>query len=84
MPNGVPVNANRAGFQSTSDLSGVTFLEADNAGLVRDNFNDTQYSGFRATALWEVTPDWTVTVAHTRQSLGNRWRVLCRSRTGRA
>jgi outer membrane receptor protein involved in Fe transport len=67
--NGVPVNANRAGFQSTADLSGVTFLEADNAGLVRDNFNDTQYSGFRATALWEVTPDWTVTVAHTRQSL---------------
>lgn len=67
--NGVPVNANRAGFQSTADLSGVTFLEADNAGLVRKNFNDTQYSGFRATALWEVTPDWTVTVAHTRQSL---------------
>ncbi|MEE4316360.1 MAG: TonB-dependent receptor plug domain-containing protein, partial [Erythrobacter sp.] len=67
--NGVPVNANRAGFQSTADLSGVTFLEADNSGLVRDNFNDTQYSGFRATALWEVTPDWTVTLAHTRQSL---------------
>lgn len=67
--NGVPVNANRAGFQSTADLSGVTFLEADNAGLVRKDFNDTQYSGFRATALWEITPDWTVTVAHTRQSL---------------
>jgi outer membrane receptor protein involved in Fe transport len=67
--NGVPVNANRAGFQSTADLSGVTFLEADNAGLVRENFNDTRYSGFRATALWEITPDWTVTVAHTRQSL---------------
>jgi hypothetical protein len=67
--NGVPVNANRSGFQSTADLSGVTFLEADNAGLVRKDFNDTQYSGFRATALWEITPDWTVTVAHTRQSL---------------
>jgi len=67
--NGVPVNANRAGFQSTSDLSDVTFLDAQNPDLVEDNFNDTQYSGFRATALWEVTPDWTVTVAHTRQSL---------------
>lgn len=67
--NGVAVNANRAGFQSTADLSDVTFLEADNAGLVRKDFNDTQYSGFRATALWEITPDWTVTVAHTRQSL---------------
>ncbi|MFW5633511.1 MAG: TonB-dependent receptor [Erythrobacter sp.] len=67
--NGVPVAARRAGFQSTADLSDVTFLEADNAGLVEENFNDTQYAGFRATALWEVTPDWTVTVAHTRQSL---------------
>ena len=29
--NGVPVSADRAGFQSTADLSGVTFLEADNS-----------------------------------------------------
>ncbi len=67
--NGVPVNANRAGFQSEADLSDVTFLEADNAGLVEDDFNDTQYAGFRVTGLYEVTPDWTVTVAHQRQSL---------------
>ena len=67
--NGVPVNANRAGFQSTADLSGVTFLDADNAGIAEDNFNDTQYAGFRVSALWEVTPDWTVNVSHQRQSL---------------
>ncbi|WP_040464377.1 TonB-dependent receptor [Erythrobacter sp. NAP1] len=67
--NGVPVNANRAGFQSTSDLSGVTFLETNNAGLVEDDFNDTQYAGFRISGLWEVTPDWTVNVSHQRQSL---------------
>ncbi|MFU7528069.1 TonB-dependent receptor [Qipengyuania sp. ASV99] len=67
--NGVPVSAARAGFQSTSDLSGVNFLSADNAGIAEDDFNDTQYSGFRVTGLWEVTPDWTVTVAHQRQSL---------------
>lgn len=67
--NGVPVSANRAGFQSTADLSNVTFLQADNAGLVEDDFNDTQYSGFRVTGLWEVTPDWTVTLMHQRQSL---------------
>ena len=67
--NGVPVNANRAGFQSTSDLSGVTFLQADNSGLVEDDFNDTQYAGFRISGLWEVTPDWTINVSHQRQSL---------------
>jgi outer membrane receptor protein involved in Fe transport len=32
--NGVPVSAQRAGFQSTADLSGVTFLPADNSSLV--------------------------------------------------
>ncbi|MEM9085943.1 MAG: TonB-dependent receptor [Pseudomonadota bacterium] len=67
--NGVPVNANRAGFQSTADLSDVTFLQADNAGLAEDDFNDTQYAGFRVSALWEVAPDWTVNVSHQRQSL---------------
>ncbi|MEM6266959.1 MAG: TonB-dependent receptor plug domain-containing protein, partial [Pseudomonadota bacterium] len=67
--NGVPVNANRAGFQSTADLSGVTFLEADNAGLAEDNFNDTQYAGFRISGLWEFAPDWSVSVSHQRQSL---------------
>ena len=67
--NGVPVNALRGGFQAGANLDNVTFLEADNAGLVEDDFNDTQYAGFRATALWEVAPDWTITVAHSRQSI---------------
>ncbi|MEM7666280.1 MAG: TonB-dependent receptor [Pseudomonadota bacterium] len=67
--NGVPVNADRAGFQSTADLSDVTFLEADNAGIAEDDFNDTQYTGFRVSALWEATPDWTINVSHQRQSL---------------
>ncbi|MEL1249341.1 TonB-dependent receptor [Aurantiacibacter gilvus] len=67
--NGVPVSALRAGFQSTADLSDVNFLAADNAGLVEEDFNDTSYAGFRATALWEITPDWTITVAHSRQSV---------------
>ncbi|MBB3033728.1 TonB-dependent receptor [Alteriqipengyuania lutimaris] len=67
--NGVPVAPRRAGIQAGADLSDVTFNEADNAGLVEDNFNDAQYSGFRASALYEISPDWKVTVAHTRQSL---------------
>ena len=67
--NGVPVAPRREGIQAGEDLSGVTFLEANNAGLVEDNFNDAQYSGFRASALYEFSPDWKVTVAHTRQSL---------------
>jgi outer membrane receptor protein involved in Fe transport len=67
--NGVPVNANRDGEQAGADLSNVTFIQANNAGLAEDDFNDTQYAGFRVTGLWEVTPDWTITVAHQRQSL---------------
>ncbi|WP_156841015.1 TonB-dependent receptor [Novosphingobium aquimarinum] len=67
--NGVPVAPNRAGFQSTADLSGVNFIAADNAGLVEKNFNDTQYAGFRVSALYEVNPDWRITVSHMRQSV---------------
>ena len=72
--NGVPVNSNRAGFQSDPASlayldNEVTFLEANNNNLVEDNFNDTQYSGFRVSALWEINPDWTLTVAHMRQTI---------------
>lgn len=67
--NGVPVSDARAGFQAGADLSAVNLIAADNSNLVEDDFNDTQYSGFRATALWEVTPDWKVTIAHSRQSV---------------
>lgn len=67
--NGVPVGDVRAGFQAGADLSGVTFLAADNSALVEKNFNDTQYSGFRISALYEISPDWTVTVSHTRQNV---------------
>jgi outer membrane receptor protein involved in Fe transport len=67
--NGVAVSPLRGGFQAGQDLTNVTFLNADNAGIAQDDFNDTQYAGFRATALWEITPDWTVTLAHSRQSV---------------
>ncbi|MHA6334024.1 TonB-dependent receptor [Qipengyuania sp. CAU 1752] len=67
--NGVPVNALRGGFQAGADLSAVTFLPTDNAGLVEEDFNDTQYAGFRVSALYELTPDWRLTVSHARQSV---------------
>ena len=67
--NGTIVGATRAGFQQTDDLSGVNFIDANNAGLVEDNFNDAEYRGFRVTALWEPAPDWSLKVAHSRQGL---------------
>lgn len=78
--NGIPVVDFRGGFQSVDDPStpfnenpvnnpNVNFIAADNAGIAQDNFNDTTYAGFRASALWEITPDWKITIAHQRQSL---------------
>ena len=72
--NGVPVSDLRAGFQSGDDTldaidDNVNFLAADNSGLVEDDFNDTTYSGFRASALIEPIPDWRVTLAHARQNI---------------
>lgn len=67
--NGVPVSAARQGFQAGADLSNVNFIAANNSAIVQEDFNDTQYAGFRASALWEVTPDWKVTVSHARQSV---------------
>ena len=67
--NGLPVSAGRAGFQSTADLSGVNFIDADNSTRVEEDFNDTTYSGVRLSALWHINDDWSLTVAHTEQEL---------------
>lgn len=72
--NGVPVGSARAGFQSDPVSlayidNNVTFLAADNSPLVEKNFNDSQYSGVRLSALWEFAPDWKATVEHTRQGI---------------
>lgn len=67
--NGLPVASTRAGFQSTSDLSGVNFIDADNSTRVEEDFNDTTYSGVRLSALWNINDDWSLSVAHTEQEL---------------
>ncbi|MDX1500048.1 MAG: TonB-dependent receptor [Woeseiaceae bacterium] len=67
--NGVPVSADRAGFQSTADLSGVTFLEADNSALVKKDINETEYTGGRISMRWLINDDWDLDVAHTVQDL---------------
>lgn len=67
--NGVPVSDFREGIQAGSDLSGVTFLETNNSDLTEVDFNDTTYSGFRTTVLWQITQDWKFTVSHMRQEL---------------
>ncbi len=67
--NGVPVSANRQGFQAGADLSDVTFEEADNSAIVEENFNDTSYAGFRVAAQYEPIPQLTATVAVARQSI---------------
>ncbi|WP_438728471.1 TonB-dependent receptor [Parasphingorhabdus sp. DH2-15] len=67
--NGVPVNAARAGLQAGADLSNVNFLLADNSNLIEENFNDTQYLGFRISGKYEFSDSWNLTVAHARQGL---------------
>ena len=68
-PNGVPVSETRAGFQGTADLSDVTFLQSDNSSLAEDDFNDTFYSGFRASGLYLINADWSLQVSHMQQQL---------------
>ncbi|MEO0422482.1 MAG: TonB-dependent receptor [Pseudomonadota bacterium] len=67
--NGVPVSDNRAGFQAGADLSGVTFIDADNATRVEDNFNETTYAGARLAARLDLTDNWSLLVSHMQQQL---------------
>lgn len=67
--NGVPVSADRAGFQSTADLSNVQFIDADNTALVEKDFNDTTYTGGRLSALIDVNDQWSVLLSQSFQDL---------------
>ena len=67
--NGVPVSAQRAGFQSTADLSAVTFIDADNSALVEEDFNETTYTGGRISARWDASDRLRLDFAHTQQDL---------------
>ncbi|MEO0575978.1 MAG: TonB-dependent receptor [Pseudomonadota bacterium] len=67
--NGEVVSAARAGFQSTADLSNVTFLEATNNNLVEEDFNESTYTGGRVSARWAPNDRWRFDIAHTIQDL---------------
>lgn len=68
--NGVPVtNPRRVGTDAGKNTDSVSFLEADNSGLIEDNFNDTIYSGFRLSGVYEIDEDGKILVSHSRQRL---------------
>jgi iron complex outermembrane recepter protein len=67
--NGVPVADFRGGFQAGADLSNVNFETQDNGTMVEEDFNDTTYSGFRISGLWDVNEDWSVRAGYMDQSI---------------
>jgi hypothetical protein len=67
--NGVPVSAQRAGFQSTANLDGVTFLPADNNALVEEDINETTYTGGRIAARWDMNDNWRFDLAYATQDI---------------
>ena len=67
--NGVPVSAQRAGFQSTADISGVNFIAADNSSLVKNDINETEYTGGRLSARWDVNDNLRIDLAYMTQDI---------------
>ena len=65
--NGVPVASHRAGFQAGVDLANINFLAADNSAIARSDINGVSYLGGRVSALWDISEDWELLVAHTSQ-----------------
>lgn len=67
--NGVPVNAQRAGFQAGADLSDVTFIAANNGTIAENDINDVTYQGFRLSGLYEINEDWDILLQHSQQQI---------------
>lgn len=67
--NGTVVTPLREGFQAGADLSGVTFINANNSALAEEDFNDTTYAGFRLSGIYEFNSDWNLSLTHAQQRL---------------
>ena len=59
----------RGGFQAGVDLSNVNFIDANNAALVEEDFNDTTYQGARISALWNINDNWSLQVGAMAQEI---------------
>ena len=55
--------------QPNLDLTGVTFINADNGGLVEDDFNETTWSGARLSALWNINDNWQLLLGASQQTI---------------
>ena len=67
--NGVPVSAQREGFQAGANLAGVNFLPANNSDLVKEDINETTYTGGRVSLRWDIGDNFRVDLAHTQQDI---------------
>jgi len=65
--NGLPVAASRAGFQAGADLSGVTLNKAN--AIVKENANQSDYEGFRASIKHEINDNWDALVTVATQTI---------------
>ena len=57
------------GFEPDNDLSGVNMLEANNADLTEDDFNEATYTGVRLAGLWDINDDWSLLLGVAQQDI---------------
>ena len=67
--NGVPIESFRAGFQAGADLSAVNMIEANNDAFVKKDINETEYTGGRISAAWDISDNWDLLLAYQTQDL---------------
>ena len=67
--NGVPVSADARRVPGRRRPVGREFPRRQQRGTGEGQFQQAHYTGGRVSALWEITPDWKLTVEETLQSV---------------
>ncbi|GAB5451774.1 MAG: TonB-dependent receptor [Halioglobus sp.] len=57
------------GFQGDANLSGVNFLEANNATRTEDDFNEATYAGARFSGSWDINENWSLLLGVAQQDI---------------
>ncbi len=55
--------------ERVADFSNVEFRQANNNQFVEDDINETTYTGFRLSGLYDLSDTWSLLVAHSQQDI---------------
>ena len=58
-----------AGYGKVDPATGTQYTDSDNVNLVKEDFNEASYEGFRISSAHDINDDWDMLITHMNQTI---------------